>query len=72
MKRKREKNLKFTTVYHYTLLEPEEPEFVCLFVLGLGLDVNHGFALSLCLTIVIVFAEFPGVLSSLCDYVEAF
>ena len=39
---------------------------VCLF-LRLGLDVIHGATLSsLCLTIVTVFADFPGVTSSLC------
>ena len=42
----------------------------CLFVLGLGSDVNHEVH-SLCLTIITVFAEFPGVVSSLCAYVEA-
>ena len=40
---------------------------VCLFVLGLGLDVSHRAALSsFCLTIVTVFAEVPKVTSSLC------
>ena len=47
--------------------------FCCLFVLGLGLDVSHGAALSfLSLTIITVFGEFPEVISSLCAIKEQF
>ena len=46
--------------------------FVCLFVLGLGLDVNHGVHSLPLPEMVTIFAEFPRVMSSLCAYVEAF
>ena len=41
---------------------------ICLFVLGLGLDVSHGaHSLPFCLTIVTAFAEISEVTSSLCE-----